>query len=90
MVRALGGRHRTRARGGPLRLPRRRQHRALGRADGPGGARGFRYASPQPAPLMLADTGSADTTPYLLGGTLFLGIGAGFVTFSVHRSRSAL
>ncbi|MFD7262813.1 hypothetical protein [Streptomyces sp. NPDC059874] len=44
--------------------------------------------SPQPAPLALADTGSVDTTPYLLGGTLFLGIGAGFVTFSVRRSRT--
>ncbi|WP_329380193.1 hypothetical protein OG625_14405 [Streptomyces sp. NBC_01351] len=55
------------------------------------GARGDSATPPpQPAPLMLADTGSADTTPYLLGGTLFLGIGAGFVTFSVHRSRSAL
>lgn len=40
------------------------------------------------APLSLADTGSVDTTPYLLGGTLCLGIGAGFVTFSVRRSRA--
>ncbi|MGG8410007.1 hypothetical protein ACM614_27285 [Streptomyces sp. 12297] len=37
--------------------------------------------------LALADSGSPDTTPYLLGGTLCLGIGAGFVTFSVRRSR---
>ncbi|MET9469263.1 hypothetical protein ABZY44_31590 [Streptomyces sp. NPDC006544] len=35
----------------------------------------------------LADTGGVDTTPYLLGGTLCLGLGAGFVTFSVRRSR---
>lgn len=42
----------------------------------------------QSAPLTLADTGSVDTTPYLLGGTLFLGVGAGFVTFSVRRSRA--
>ncbi|MFD3700586.1 hypothetical protein ACFWUZ_31420 [Streptomyces sp. NPDC058646] len=41
-----------------------------------------------PAPLSLADTGSVDTTPYVLGGTLLLGLGAGFVTFSVHRSRT--
>ncbi|MEU9232828.1 hypothetical protein [Streptomyces subrutilus] len=41
------------------------------------------------APVTLADTGSVDTTPYLLGGTLCLGVGAGFVTFSVRRSRAA-
>ncbi|GAA3492465.1 MULTISPECIES: hypothetical protein [Streptomyces] len=35
--------------------------------------------------LALADTGSVDTTPYLIGGTAFLGIGAGFVTYSVRR-----
>ncbi|KOY57875.1 MULTISPECIES: hypothetical protein [unclassified Streptomyces] len=48
-------------------------------------------ASPQTAgqiPLGLADTGGIDTTPYLLGGTLCLGLGAGFVTFSVRRSRA--
>ncbi|MFF5702315.1 hypothetical protein ACFY7H_07410 [Streptomyces sp. NPDC012794] len=38
--------------------------------------------------LSLADTGSVDTTPYVLGGTLCLGLGAGFVTYSVRRSRS--
>ncbi len=37
---------------------------------------------------LLADTGSVDTTPYLLGGTLFLGVGAAAVTFSVRRSHS--
>uniref|UniRef100_A0AAU2JWA7 LPXTG cell wall anchor domain-containing protein n=1 Tax=Streptomyces sp. NBC_00049 TaxID=2903617 RepID=A0AAU2JWA7_9ACTN len=42
----------------------------------------------RPAPLLLADTGSVDTTPYLLGGTACLGIGAGFVAFSVRRSRT--
>ncbi|KPI06041.1 LPXTG-motif cell wall anchor domain protein [Actinobacteria bacterium OK074] len=35
----------------------------------------------------LADTGSIDTTPYVVGGTLFLGLGAGFVVFSVRRER---
>ncbi|MGW0969487.1 cell wall protein [Streptomyces sp. NPDC002516] len=35
----------------------------------------------------LADTGAVDTTPYLVGGTLFLGLGAGFVTYSVRRER---
>jgi LPXTG-motif cell wall-anchored protein len=35
----------------------------------------------------LADTGSFDTTPYVVGGTLFLGLGAGFVVYSVRRER---
>ncbi|MEU9187942.1 LPXTG cell wall anchor domain-containing protein [Streptomyces sp. NPDC048484] len=35
----------------------------------------------------LADTGSFDTTPYVAGGTLFLGLGAGFVVYSVRRER---
>ncbi|MEU2391031.1 LPXTG cell wall anchor domain-containing protein [Streptomyces sp. NPDC007369] len=40
------------------------------------------------ATLALADTGGIDTTPYLLAGTLFLGVGAGFVAFSVRRTRA--
>ncbi|MFD7749140.1 hypothetical protein ACFV2V_28275 [Streptomyces sp. NPDC059698] len=37
--------------------------------------------------MRLADTGPGlDTTPYLIGGTALLGIGAGFVTYSVRRS----
>ncbi|MFF5769107.1 hypothetical protein ACFY8V_02855 [Streptomyces californicus] len=37
--------------------------------------------------IRLADTGPGlDTTPYLIGGTTLLGIGAGFVTYSVRRS----
>ena len=35
----------------------------------------------------LADTGSFDTTPYVVAGTLFLGVGAGFVVYSVRRER---
>jgi hypothetical protein len=35
----------------------------------------------------LADTGSPDTTPYVVGGTLFLAVGAGFVVYSVRRER---
>ncbi|MFI9152188.1 hypothetical protein [Streptomyces sp. NPDC053367] len=35
----------------------------------------------------LADTGSFDSTPYVVGGTLFLTVGAGFVTYSVRRER---
>ncbi|MGH4033846.1 hypothetical protein ACQB60_33505 [Actinomycetota bacterium Odt1-20B] len=37
----------------------------------------------------LADTGTGvDTTPYVIGGTAFLGLGAGFVAFSVRRDRT--
>ncbi|MER6201222.1 hypothetical protein ABT234_28120 [Streptomyces sp. NPDC001586] len=46
-------------------------------------------AGPQGPSVLLADTGSVDTAPYLLGGTLCLGVGAGFVAFSVRRSHSA-
>jgi len=35
----------------------------------------------------LADTGSFDTTPYVIGGTLFLSLGAGFIAYSVRRER---
>ena len=35
----------------------------------------------------LADTGSFDTTPYVVGGSAFLAIGAGFVVYSVRRER---
>jgi hypothetical protein len=38
--------------------------------------------------ILLADTGSVDTTPYIVGGTLFLGVGAGFVIYSVRRERT--
>ncbi|MFE1751363.1 hypothetical protein [Streptomyces anandii] len=40
-----------------------------------------------PGGTELADTGSVDTTPYVVGGTLFLGLGAGFVVYSVRRER---
>ncbi|MEU3906010.1 hypothetical protein [Streptomyces goshikiensis] len=58
---------------------------AAGPVSGPG--------APEPHPasataLALADTGGVDTTPYLLGGTLCLGLGAGFVAFSVRRSQA--
>jgi LPXTG-motif cell wall-anchored protein len=36
----------------------------------------------------LADTGGVDTTPYVVGGTLLLGLGAGFVAYSVRRERA--
>ncbi|MFF9816287.1 LAETG motif-containing sortase-dependent surface protein [Streptomyces sp. NPDC014006] len=35
----------------------------------------------------LADTGSPDTTPYVVGGSVFLSLGAGFVVYSVRRER---
>ncbi|MBQ0828483.1 LPXTG cell wall anchor domain-containing protein [Streptomyces tagetis] len=39
------------------------------------------------AEVRLADTGSFDSTPYVIGGVLCLGLGAGFVTYSVRRER---
>jgi LPXTG-motif cell wall-anchored protein len=36
---------------------------------------------------LLADTGSFDTTPYVVGGTALLALGAGFVVYSVRRER---
>lgn len=68
-------------------------------ADGAGGATGtvtgtsagtgtVSARTAQGQPLALADTGSVDTTPYLLGGTLCLGVGAGFVAFSLRRSHA--
>lgn len=35
--------------------------------------------------LHLADTGSINTTPYLLGGTAFLGLGTGLILFARRR-----
>lgn len=37
--------------------------------------------------VRLADTGSFDSTPYIVGGTACLGLGAGFVVYSVRRDR---
>ncbi|MFB6620427.1 hypothetical protein ACIGFK_41655 [Streptomyces sp. NPDC085524] len=54
----------------------------------PAAARRDSATAPQTESVSLADTGSVDTSPYLLGGTLLLGIGAGCVTFSVRRSRT--
>ncbi|WP_217161717.1 hypothetical protein [Streptomyces sp. AC512_CC834] len=38
----------------------------------------------------LADTGSFDSKPYVVGGALCLGLGAGFVGYSVRRERLGL
>ncbi|ATW50208.1 LAETG motif-containing sortase-dependent surface protein [Streptomyces xantholiticus] len=35
--------------------------------------------------LLLAETGGVDTTPYVVGGTACLAVGAGFVAYSVRR-----
>ncbi|MFG2893581.1 hypothetical protein [Streptomyces sp. NPDC048248] len=35
----------------------------------------------------LADTGSPDTTPYVIGGVACLALGAGLVSYSVQRAR---
>lgn len=40
--------------------------------------------------VRLADTGSFDTTPYVVGGTTLLALGAGFVVYSVRRERLGL
>ncbi|MFI6642087.1 LPXTG cell wall anchor domain-containing protein [Streptomyces sp. NPDC050504] len=36
--------------------------------------------------LRLAETGEVDTTPYVIGGTALLGLGAGFVTYAIRRT----
>ncbi|GGS89473.1 hypothetical protein [Streptomyces chromofuscus] len=38
----------------------------------------------------LADTGSFDSTPYVVGGAFCLTLGAGFVVYSVRRERLGL
>ncbi|MFI7008921.1 hypothetical protein [Streptomyces sp. NPDC050145] len=38
--------------------------------------------------LRLADTGTIDTTPYVMGGAVCLCLGVGFVTYSVRRQRA--
>jgi hypothetical protein len=61
--------------------------------DGPGrtGNGGTQSGSPDSgstAPQhLLADTGSPDTTPYVIGGTVCLMLGAGLVGYSVRRTR---
>ncbi|WFB09064.1 hypothetical protein LRS74_19980 [Streptomyces sp. LX-29] len=38
--------------------------------------------------LNLADSGSVDVTPYVIGGTAFLGLGVAMVTASMRRPRT--
>ncbi|MFI1245942.1 hypothetical protein ACH4TY_04435 [Streptomyces anulatus] len=62
--------------GAPAATPDRTAGQSAGSPDDASGA-------------LLADTGPGpDTTPYLIGGTALLGVGAGFVTYSVRRSGS--
>lgn len=39
--------------------------------------------------LRLAETGAVNTTPYLVGGSLFLAAGAGCVAYSMRRGAAA-
>ncbi|MEV6191610.1 hypothetical protein AB0M19_04340 [Streptomyces sp. NPDC051920] len=55
-------------------------------ADGLAGENGPRTLSGDDG-TRLADTGAVNTTPYVVGGTLFLCLGAGFVAYSVRRER---
>lgn len=85
-------------------VPRERSTPSVPRADLEGSeAQVFRVSqvsdatgsSVGPAPAdaprpRLADTGSVDTTPYVVGGSLSLGIGAAFVAYSVRRRTRAL
>ncbi|WP_149185146.1 hypothetical protein [Streptomyces sp. TRM49041] len=56
-------------------------------ADAPADARPHGQTGPG---LRLADTGGGvDTTPYLLGGSAFLAVGVGLVSFAVRRGAYA-
>ncbi|MER6718997.1 hypothetical protein ACIPJG_09425 [Streptomyces halstedii] len=53
------------------------------------GESGARDADGEAGRDVLADTGTGiDTTPYVIGGTLSLCVGAGFVAYSVRRGGS--
>ncbi|WP_055603768.1 LAETG motif-containing sortase-dependent surface protein [Streptomyces aureus] len=54
-------------------------------ADQGGGPIGVTQDGPATDAGHLAETGGRDTTPYLLGGTGFLGVGAGFVALAMRR-----
>ncbi|MER5311525.1 hypothetical protein ABT034_27465 [Streptomyces sp. NPDC002773] len=54
--------------------------------DEPGGVRvGVTLDEPAQGGGRLAETGGLDTVPYLLGGTGFLGVGAGFVALAMRQ-----
>ncbi|MFV0133979.1 hypothetical protein ACLGIH_12185 [Streptomyces sp. HMX87] len=60
---------------------------ADGSADGTADGTADTGATAAGAEVRLADTGSFDSTPYVIGGTAFLTLGAGFVVYSVRRER---
>ncbi|WP_406061584.1 hypothetical protein OG462_27455 [Streptomyces sp. NBC_01077] len=54
--------------------------------DEQGGVRiGVIQEGPATGDGRLAETGGRDTTPYLIGGTGFLGVGAAFVALAMRR-----
>ncbi|MFF1423068.1 hypothetical protein [Streptomyces sp. NPDC058280] len=53
-------------------------------------AQSFTTEGPNGAQPALAETGSVDTTPYLIGGSTFLALGAAFVAYSVRRGAHTL
>ena len=55
--------------------------------SGTGAASGADGASAGTPAHFLADTGSPDTTPYVIGGAACLALGAGLVSYSVRRTR---
>ncbi|MGW4053623.1 hypothetical protein ACWENA_22600 [Streptomyces sp. NPDC004779] len=54
-------------------------------SDGAAGAAARSSHPASPGGDRLAETGGPDTTAYLLGGTGFLGVGAGFVALAMRR-----
>ncbi|MCR8576686.1 hypothetical protein [Streptomyces sp. Isolate_219] len=60
---------------------------AGGTGIGTGTGTGTGTEGPAGTPHLLADTGSPDTTPYVIGGAACLALGAGLVGYSVHRTR---
>ncbi|MFE1765770.1 hypothetical protein ACFW81_16340 [Streptomyces angustmyceticus] len=66
------------------------RHRATGTGSGTDTGTGTESRSAVARPHLLADTGSPDTTPYVIGGVACLALGAGLVSYSVGRTRDGL
>ncbi|SEE44283.1 hypothetical protein SAMN05428954_2635 [Streptomyces sp. 2112.3] len=60
---------------------------ATGTATDTGTVSGAGGDSSGARPHLLADTGSPDTTPYVIGGAACLALGAGLVSYSVRHTR---
>lgn len=71
----------------PASGPGQSQEHAPGKAPAAGDSAVREPSAAGPDDLVLADTGSIDTEPYLLGGTAFLGLGAALVVMAARRSR---